>query len=59
MIAGLIARIFHDIALLGTEWGVSFIRRKFWITNVRKIVKSVSTIASSVNDCLRHRALSL
>ena len=40
-IAHLIVQFFHDQAHLGTEWVVSKIRAKFWITRVRPIVKSI------------------
>ena len=32
----------HRVAHLGTEWVVSLIRRKYWITKVRVLVKGVS-----------------
>ena len=41
-IAKLIARDFHDVAHLGTEWVVSLVRRRYWITRVRNVVKSVA-----------------
>ena len=33
---------FHSIAHLGTEWTVSEIRKKYWITKIRVVVKSVA-----------------
>ena len=40
-VALLIARQFHEVAHLGTEWVVSRIRTRFWIPKVRVLVKSV------------------
>ena len=42
VLSKLIVREFHNVAHLGTEWVVSLIRRKYWITNVRNVVKSVA-----------------
>ena len=41
-IAPLIARHYHRQGHLGTEWVVSRIRTKFWITKARAVVKAVS-----------------
>jgi len=41
-IAAMIASDFHNRAHCGTEWVVSEIRRKFWITKVRTVVKKVA-----------------
>jgi transposase InsO family protein len=40
-VAELIARHYHNIAHLGTEWVVSHIREKFWLTHIRSIVRKV------------------
>jgi len=50
-IARVIAREFHNLAHLGTEWVTSLIRRTFWITKVRNLVKSIS------RDCLKCKRL--
>ncbi len=36
-----IVRDYHEKAHLGTEWLLSLIREKFWITRARSIIKSV------------------
>jgi len=41
-VASLIVKSFHNVAHTGTEWVVSMIRRKFWITRVRPLVKSIA-----------------
>lgn len=41
-VAGMIVSDFHAVAHCGTEWTVSEIRKEFWITKVRVVVKSVS-----------------
>jgi hypothetical protein len=41
-IAEMIAREKHEISHSGCEWVVSLIRRKFWMTKVRVVVKRVS-----------------
>lgn len=41
-IAGMIALDVHKTAHLGTEWVVSLIREKYWVTKIRRVVKSVS-----------------
>jgi hypothetical protein len=41
-IARLIVSHFHSLAHLGTEWVVSLIRQRFWVTRVRGVVKSVA-----------------
>jgi transposase InsO family protein len=40
-ISMLIAREFHNVAHLGTEWTLGLIRRTYWITKARCILKSV------------------
>ena len=50
-IAKLIAREKHEISHSGVEWVVSLIRRKFWITRVRVIVKSI------ISDCFACRKM--
>lgn len=42
-VARAIATEFHNIAHNGTEWVVSQIRAKYWITKIRKVVTRVST----------------
>jgi hypothetical protein len=42
-IAHLICHHYHGIAHSGTEWVVSLIRRVFWVTRIRGIVKSVAS----------------
>ncbi len=37
-----IVRDYHVKAHLGTEWLLSLIREKFWITRARSIIKSVA-----------------
>ena len=41
-IARMIVHDYHNIAHLGCEWVVSLVREKYWITKIRKVVKSVS-----------------
>jgi hypothetical protein len=41
-ISGCIVNDSHSVAHLGTEWTVSVIRKKYWITKIRTLVKSVS-----------------
>ena len=41
-VAKLISSSFHTVAHLGTEWVVSLIRRRYWITKIRSVVKSVA-----------------
>lgn len=50
-IARLIADFFHKQAHVGTEWVVSEIRSKYWITHARAVVKRVRF------DCRRCRRL--
>ena len=50
-VANLIAKHHHDEAHLGTEWVVSRIREKFWITHARSVVKNVR------HDCRTCRRL--
>jgi hypothetical protein len=40
-VSSLIARSYHQRAHLGTEWVVSQIRERFWVTKIRNVVKSV------------------
>ena len=51
VIASLIAKSYHDVAHVGTEWVVSLIREQFWITKVRSVVKQVS------RSCLKCKKL--
>ena len=37
----LIVRQYHEIAHQGTEWTLSFLRRKFWITRSRGIIRKI------------------
>ena len=39
-IASLIVRSYHESAHLGSEWTLSLIREKFWITRARSVIKS-------------------
>jgi hypothetical protein len=41
----------HNVAHLGTEWTLSWLRRRFWITRCRSIIKSVQ------RDCVVCRKL--
>jgi len=41
-VAVLIVHECHDYAHVGTEWVVSEVRKKFWITKIRRVVKRVS-----------------
>ena len=40
-IATLIVRDIHNIAHLGTEWVVSLLREKYWVTKSRYVVKNI------------------
>ena len=42
-IASMIASDYHGKAHCGTEWTTAEIRKKFWITKIRVVVKSVSS----------------
>ena len=41
-VAMLIVRDLHNSCHLGQEWLISLVRRKYWITHIRKIVKAVA-----------------
>ena len=43
LVASMIAFDYHSVAHCGTEWVVSDIRKKFWITKIRVVVKGVSS----------------
>lgn len=45
-IAKMIVVEYHNIAHLGTEWTLSQVRRRFWITKVRSVIKGVK------RDCI-------
>lgn len=49
--ATLIARHFHQMAHLGVEWVIAEIRKHYWITRVRSVVKRVA------HDCVTCRKL--
>jgi len=40
-VAGLILRHYHNVSHSGTEWTLSRVREKFWITNARSKLKSI------------------
>ena len=42
VVAEVITRHYHNISHLGTEWVVSRLRERFWITNIRGVVKRVA-----------------
>lgn len=41
-IASMIVRDIHGSAHLGQEWVISLVRSRFWITNIRNLVKRIS-----------------
>ena len=53
-VAMLIIRDLHNSCHLGQEWLISLVRRKYWITHIRKIVK---TVARGCVVCKRRFAL--
>ena len=53
-VAMLIVRDLHNSCHLGQEWLISLVRRKYWITHIQKIVK---TVARSCVVCKRRFAL--
>jgi len=40
-VAKLIVREAHEISHLGTEWTLSFLRKKFWVTRARILLKQI------------------
>ena len=50
-IAKLMARDVHNVAHLGTEWCLSLLRSKFWVTRARHVLKLVK------NECVTCRRL--
>ena len=41
VLSKLIARWYHDVAHLGTEWTLSWVRMKFWIVKARSLIKGI------------------
>ena len=50
-VSNLIVVDFHRIGHFGTEWTLSLIRRRYWITRVRGVIKKIT------NDCVTCRKL--
>ena len=50
-LAKLICSFFHSEAHVGVEWAVALIRKKYWITRIRPVVKQV------VRECVRCKRL--
>ena len=50
-IARLIVQEEHDVAHLGREWVISEVRKRFWITKIRKLTKSIA------HKCVRCKRL--
>ena len=42
-IARMIILDLHNVAHLGTEWTLSLLRRKYWVTKARSVIKSVKS----------------